>query len=106
MNPIVRTFRHAISLDEHRARFQVKTWPTPNAHEETLDVPEEEIPLIPQSMKETMSTGRLNGRRKVGDTEIELKALKGVETTCDSQRRRTTDVKEVRFNSYPSTFLC
>ncbi|KAF9492297.1 hypothetical protein BDN71DRAFT_1483827 [Pleurotus eryngii] len=37
-NTIVRTFRHAIALDEHRAKFQANHWNRPNLKEETLGV--------------------------------------------------------------------
>ncbi|KAF8174236.1 hypothetical protein BJ912DRAFT_990493 [Pholiota molesta] len=32
-NTIVRTFRHAVSLDEHRAKFKANLWNRPNAEE-------------------------------------------------------------------------
>ena len=29
-NPVVKTFRHALALHEHRAKFKPVHWPTPN----------------------------------------------------------------------------
>ncbi|EEB99560.1 hypothetical protein MPER_00743, partial [Moniliophthora perniciosa FA553] len=37
-NTIVRTFRHAVSLDERRAKFKANHWNRPQAHEEKLGV--------------------------------------------------------------------
>ncbi|KAI3604564.1 hypothetical protein WG66_008327 [Moniliophthora roreri] len=37
-NTIVRTFRHAVALDERRAKFKANHWNRPQAHEEKLGV--------------------------------------------------------------------
>ncbi|KAF8662081.1 hypothetical protein AX16_001191 [Volvariella volvacea WC 439] len=37
-NTIVRTFRHAVSLDERRAKFKANLWNRPNVREQTLSV--------------------------------------------------------------------
>lgn len=37
-NTIVRTFRHAISLDERRAKFKANLWNRPNQNEERLGI--------------------------------------------------------------------
>ncbi|KAF7326066.1 DUF2235 domain-containing protein [Mycena kentingensis (nom. inval.)] len=39
-NTIVRTFRHAIALDEHRAKFKVNLWNRQQKHEECLGLNE------------------------------------------------------------------
>ncbi|KAH6909130.1 hypothetical protein BKA70DRAFT_226359 [Coprinopsis sp. MPI-PUGE-AT-0042] len=39
-NTIVHTFRHAVSLDERRAKFKANLWNRPTAKEEKLGVPE------------------------------------------------------------------
>ncbi|KAF8957353.1 hypothetical protein BDZ97DRAFT_1847069 [Flammula alnicola] len=53
-NTIIRTFRHALSLDEHRARFKANLWNRPTVHESTLgvqgqrpDIKEEQRAKIP-----------------------------------------------------------
>ncbi|KAG6904771.1 hypothetical protein DXG01_007302, partial [Tephrocybe rancida] len=43
-NTIVRTFRHAIALDERRAKFKPNLWNRPNNDEETLGVHTVRIP--------------------------------------------------------------
>lgn len=37
-NTIVRTFRHAVSLDERRAKFKANLWNRPNSHEAKLSI--------------------------------------------------------------------
>ncbi|ESK89835.1 hypothetical protein Moror_883 [Moniliophthora roreri MCA 2997] len=37
-NTIVRTFRHAVSLDERRSKFKANHWNRPQAHEENLGI--------------------------------------------------------------------
>ncbi|KAJ6607609.1 hypothetical protein B0H10DRAFT_1921719 [Mycena sp. CBHHK59/15] len=39
-NTIVRTFRHAVSLDERRAKFKPNLWNRPNSHEAKLGISE------------------------------------------------------------------
>ncbi|KAJ7788332.1 hypothetical protein B0H14DRAFT_2398468, partial [Mycena olivaceomarginata] len=53
-NNIIRTFRHAVSLDEHRAKFQANMWNFPNEKEKKLGThtPQETPslqPKVPQS---------------------------------------------------------
>jgi uncharacterized protein (DUF2235 family) len=42
-NTIVKTFRHAVSLDEHRAKFKANLWNRPNAEEATLGLKPETL---------------------------------------------------------------
>ncbi|CAK5282832.1 unnamed protein product [Mycena citricolor] len=42
-NTIVRTFRHAVSLDERRAKFKPNLWNRPNDHERLLSVTDQQI---------------------------------------------------------------
>ncbi|KAM6490034.1 Uncharacterized alpha/beta hydrolase domain (DUF2235) domain containing protein [Amanita muscaria] len=37
-NTIVNTFRHAVSLDEHRSKFKANLWNRPNDHEKNLGI--------------------------------------------------------------------
>lgn len=37
-SPFIKTFRHAISLDERRVLFQPNTWGRPNASESRLGI--------------------------------------------------------------------
>lgn len=43
-NTHVKYYRHAMSLDEHRARFKVSTWRRPEEHEEKLGVQSGDMP--------------------------------------------------------------
>ncbi|KAJ7174161.1 hypothetical protein C8R43DRAFT_977286 [Mycena crocata] len=43
-NTIVRTFRHAVSLDERRAKFKPNLWNRPNEKEKTLSVTDQKAP--------------------------------------------------------------
>jgi uncharacterized protein (DUF2235 family) len=42
-NTIVHTFRHAVSLDERRAKFKANLWNRPTAEEEKLGVPDPKL---------------------------------------------------------------
>jgi len=42
-NTIVKTFRHAVSLDEHRAKFKANLWNRPNAEEAKLGLSPEHV---------------------------------------------------------------
>ncbi|KAG6908204.1 hypothetical protein DXG01_005793 [Tephrocybe rancida] len=58
-NTIVRTFRHAIALDERRAKFKANLWNRPNPTEATLGV-EGQKPEIPK-VRES-SPGKHDGK--------------------------------------------
>ena len=42
-NTVVKTFRHAISLDERRAKFKANLWNRPQKHEELLSISDQKI---------------------------------------------------------------
>ncbi|KAJ7243067.1 hypothetical protein C8J57DRAFT_1243788 [Mycena rebaudengoi] len=42
-NTIVRTFRHAVSLDERRAKFKPNLWNRPNAKEQSLSISDQKV---------------------------------------------------------------
>ncbi|KAJ7022588.1 hypothetical protein C8F04DRAFT_1137769 [Mycena alexandri] len=46
-NTIVRTFRHAVSLDEHRSKFKANLWNFPSDQEKKLGIP----PTLPATPK-------------------------------------------------------
>ena len=56
-NPMVRTFRHAVSLDERRAKFRTNLW-SPNA--KTLTVGESGLSDIDKTIR-TMIDEKSNG---------------------------------------------
>ncbi|KAF7358996.1 DUF2235 domain-containing protein [Mycena sanguinolenta] len=43
-NTIIRTFRHALSLDERRAKFKANLWNRPNEQEQTLSISDQTAP--------------------------------------------------------------
>ena len=98
-NTIIRTFRHAISLDERRARFQVKTWSNSNAHDANLGVVDQEIRLKDQLAKakaivDSNVKGKGKGKvKKLKQTELE--ALRELEKKYSVEQTRATDVQEV-----------
>jgi len=86
-NTVVRTFRHAIALDERRARFQVKTWTRPNAKEANLAISDKEIALMNQ----------VSDKGALDDPEHDvIAALMQLERKYSAVRSQPTDVKEVR----------
>jgi len=101
-NTIIRTFRHAISLDERRARFQVKTWSTSNVQEAKLDVVDQEIQLM-KTLAKSEQNGKGKGKAKQPGKN-ELAALRELEKKYSVERTRMTDVKEVSENIYGLTF--
>ena len=86
-NTVVRVFRHAISLDERRAKFQPKTWTKPTKEESTYSVTDQEIEL----MKRTGDQLRQSASKKK-DQDGSLKSL---EKKYSGERSAPTDVKEV-----------
>jgi len=85
-NTVVRTFRHAIALDERRARFQVKTWTHPRVKEANLAVSDQEIALMKEASKKDVLEDAAND---------EISALRQLERKYCAVRVRPTDVKEV-----------
>ncbi|KAG6915283.1 hypothetical protein DXG01_012305 [Tephrocybe rancida] len=68
-NTIVRTFRHAVALDERRAKFKANLWNRPTVHESTLgvqgqkpDVPKE-ASHAPDGQKKFGSSGKGHSQR-------------------------------------------
>ncbi|EDR03930.1 uncharacterized protein LACBIDRAFT_306617 [Laccaria bicolor S238N-H82] len=80
-NTIVRTFRHAISLDGHHTKFKANLWNRPNDDEKTLSVMDQHVGLIKQKAGPHPSKSRLHA----------LERQYGVE------RLKVTDIDEVWF---------
>ncbi len=49
-NTVVKTFRHAISMDEHRAKFQANYWNRPTREEEKLGTARGDMPKSERGM--------------------------------------------------------
>ncbi|KAG6864997.1 hypothetical protein C0991_005732 [Blastosporella zonata] len=85
-NTIVRTFRHAVSLDERRAKFKANLWNRPNAHEAALGVQGQkpEVPVVASSV----ATER---KKFVGNGGT----LRALERKYSGISDRPTDVEEI-----------
>ncbi|KAF4571711.1 hypothetical protein EYR40_008228 [Pleurotus pulmonarius] len=77
-NTIVRTFRHAVALDEHRAKFKANHWNRPNNKEQILST----------------SDHHRKAHNKHHHTDPRLKAL---ERKYTKDHTRQTDIEEVWF---------
>lgn len=58
-NTIVRTFRHAVSLDERRAKFKPNLWNRPNEKEQTLSISDQKAHPKPAHHAKKMSQHQL-----------------------------------------------
>ncbi|TFK61202.1 hypothetical protein BDN72DRAFT_828458 [Pluteus cervinus] len=81
-NTIVKTFRHAVSLDERRAKFKANLWNRPNAKEQTLSVSD-------QAVAQLATVKAKNPQRK--------ESLWALERQYGGVRAQPTDVEEVWF---------
>ncbi|KAF9492308.1 hypothetical protein BDN71DRAFT_1451696 [Pleurotus eryngii] len=79
-NTIVRTFRHAIALDERRAKFKPNLWNRPNTKEQTL------------------STSDRNRKAHKNHDHSTTPRLKALERKYTKDHSRQTDVEEVWFS--------
>ena len=85
-NTVVSTFRHAISLDEHRAKFKANLWNRPLKEEELLSISDKKI------AKEAAKKGKSSSPTKEHHHKNCLNALEGRYAT---NRAKPTDVDEV-----------
>ena len=81
----MRTFRHAVALDERRAKFKVNLWNRPNNKEEKLGVTGQKT----KSEKD-------HARPKPVRTGSQNK-LRAMERQYSKQSDRKTDIEEVCF---------
>ena len=105
-NTHVRTFRHAVSLDEHRAKFKANLWNRPTADEANLGTHSEDESeeifrsLFPIHMGHhhsiSTSTNSTYEDRKLDNLEE-----KHLEKEEIHSKERTTDVEEVWFAVRP-----
>ncbi|KAG6880142.1 hypothetical protein C0992_005226 [Termitomyces sp. T32_za158] len=86
-NHIVRTFRHALALDERRARFKVNLWNRPNEREATLGI-QGQKPEVSKHHVDHGHNGDKRGHERVTLRKMERKYSLRVE--------RPTDVEEIR----------
>ncbi|KAJ7708658.1 hypothetical protein B0H17DRAFT_1030373 [Mycena rosella] len=101
-NTIVRTFRHAVSLDERRAKFKANLWNFPSDQEKKLGThaPPTPPPTPPPKRGYTSPRPALRTHFKTSTTPDDNMEQTKFETEFSSHRRRTTrktDVLEVWF---------
>jgi uncharacterized protein (DUF2235 family) len=89
-NTIVKTFRHALALDEHRAKFQPNRWNRTNAKEASYGTDG----VASGAAAELLNAQAAVARTKT-PTDLQLSTVKELEEKCAGQR--ISDIKEVWF---------
>jgi uncharacterized protein (DUF2235 family) len=87
-NTVVKTFRHALALDERRAKFKANQWNRPTPTEQTLSVTDKS--LSQSTVKHKQKSPTSNGKH----------SLKELETRYSKDKLAPTDIDEV--SSSPS----
>ncbi|KAK7036089.1 DUF2235 domain-containing protein [Favolaschia claudopus] len=82
-NTIVRTFRHALSLDERRAKFKPNLWNRPDDREKTLSITDQK--MARESCKDHSHVSHAHKQRHV-------------ERRYSRDRAEPTDIEEVWFS--------
>lgn len=102
-NTILRTFRHAVSLDERRAKFKANLWNRPNVRELLLGTPRWTTQSSRQdpSHSSTLKT-RKGSHEEQNESEIECspqgeKFMNDMERLHSSSSGQPTDIEEVWF---------
>jgi uncharacterized protein (DUF2235 family) len=113
-NTIVRTFRHAIALDERRAKFKANLWNRPTVEEEQLGVQAttskpirgSPIPFI-ESLSSRRDTDASHRRSLSRNKEWEEEQkLSNFEKQYSERQEHPTDVEEVWFSvRCPGSFV-
>ncbi|KAF9464083.1 hypothetical protein BDZ94DRAFT_1257527 [Collybia nuda] len=101
-NTIVRTFRHAVALDERRAKFKANLWNRPSPEEEQLGLPTmtdkpvggSPIPFIRGLKKDKSQKRESSGSSE----EKEERELSNFERIYSEKNNSTTDIEEVWFS--------
>ena len=89
-NTVVCTFRHAVSLDERRAKFKPNLWNRPEKHEELLSISDQKV------------AEQVEKRNSYG--QYHQNTLWMLERKYAKSRVKPTDVDEVKRLFYWSTF--
>ena len=83
-NTVVSTFRHAVSLDERRAKFKANLWNRPQKKEELLSISDQKI------AEEAAKKGKSNNSLHHSNS------LRMLENEYAKNRATPTDIDEVR----------
>ncbi|CAK5266860.1 unnamed protein product [Mycena citricolor] len=95
-NTIVRTFRHALSLDERRAKFKANLWNRPNDTEAALSITDQQVQdPVPGDAKQPTVNG--NGSH-AHHTNSKKPTNRQMELRYSRDRNQPTDVQEVWFS--------
>ena len=104
-NTIVRTFRHAVSLDERRAKFKANLWNRPNKDEINLGFHEVEImgPNVPVSNSPPASPSHTVSPSDATDktfvrSNSQHERMAAMENKYGTQSTTPTDIEEVWFS--------
>ncbi|RDB14791.1 hypothetical protein Hypma_016547 [Hypsizygus marmoreus] len=101
-NTIVHTFRHAVALDERRAKFKANLWNRPNAQEEKLGLPPQQTDIVASPMpllKEKMGIKGVSlSSSSMGRESEEERILREFEERYAEKEAHETDIEEVWFS--------
>ena len=95
-NTVVNTFRHAISLDERRAKFKANLWNRPEKFEELLSISDQKVAKEAEATK-----GKTNSQHQPHHRASTHRELEGM---YSKSRLAPTDVDEVKKDFYLNTF--
>ncbi|KAF7300706.1 hypothetical protein HMN09_00956400 [Mycena chlorophos] len=105
-NTIIRTFRHAVSLDEHRSKFKANLWNWPSDYEKKLGTQPSQPPTPQLTMRKMQVRGyslpmpslRFRDPEKEFDEDVEQAKFESEFTNSSGLRKtKRTDVVEVWF---------
>jgi uncharacterized protein (DUF2235 family) len=88
-NTVVNTFRHAIALDERRAKFKANLYNRPEKHEELLSISDQKI-------AEEVAANKGNSSDGHAQTPHHRHTLQQLEGMYAKSRATPTDVDEVK----------
>ena len=84
-NKVVKTFRHAVALDERRAKFKANLWNRPNPKEELLSVTDVLLQKEAAANPKPKKAAHPNGKQ----------SLKALEDKYSKDKNAATDIDEV-----------
>jgi len=90
-NKVVKTFRHAVALDERRAKFKANLWNRPNPKEQVLSVTDAQLQKEEAANPNPKKTPNPNGKDAHGK-----ESLRALERKYDKDKNAVTDIDEVR----------
>ena len=95
-NTVVNTFRHAVSLDERRAKFKANLWNRPQKHEQLLSISDQKVAEELAANKGKSSTNTTSPHHR--------NSLRMLEGQYGKTRTTPTDIDEVTVILFLSTF--